>query len=208
MKSMKSEKSSGMRSKKTSSHNGNGKSGKTSQPSEMRESGETKSSEDSELMDFFVHQLKDIYWAEKHLVKSLPKMSRSASSQDLKDAFDDHLSVTEEHVNRLEEVFSMLDMKPSAEKCEAMDGLVKEANEIIDETDEGTITRDAALIVAAQKVEHYEIATYGSLRTLARVLKHDDAAELLSSTLDEEKGADETLTSIAESHINEEAEQE
>jgi len=208
MKSMKSAKSNGGGGKKTSSSGKNGKSGKASAGPQANESAGENAEENSELMEFFVHELKDIYWAEKFLVKSLPKMSKAASSEELKNAFDEHLSVTEEHVNRLEEVFSLLDMKPSAEKCEAMDGLVKEANEIIEETKEGTVTRDAALIIAAQKVEHYEIATYGSLRTLARVLKHEDVAELLSSTLDEEKEADETLTGVAESHINEEASQE
>jgi len=205
---MKSAKSNGGGGKKTSSSGKNGKSGKASAGPQANESAGENAEENSELMEFFVHELKDIYWAEKFLVKSLPKMSKAASSEELKNAFDEHLSVTEEHVNRLEEVFSLLDMKPSAEKCEAMDGLVKEANEIIEETKEGTVTRDAALIIAAQKVEHYEIATYGSLRTLARVLKHEDVAELLSSTLDEEKEADETLTGVAESHINEEASQE
>ncbi|HMG68625.1 MAG TPA: ferritin-like domain-containing protein [Chitinophagaceae bacterium] len=157
---------------------------------------------DSMLSDFFHDELKDIYWAEKHLVKSLPKMKKAASTDELASAIEEHLEITREHVSRLEQVFEMLGFKPQAKKCEAMEGLVKEAESIVEDTDEGTATRDVGVIMAAQKVEHYEIATYGSLATLAKTLGHDDVADILLKTLDEEKEADEKLTEIAENNVN------
>jgi ferritin-like metal-binding protein YciE len=159
----------------------------------------------SRLEDYFMDALQDIYWAEKHLVKSLPKMSKAATSEALKNAFNDHLAATEGQVTRLEEVFKMMDKKPTAKKCEAMAGIVKEGETIIDETEEGTMTRDVGLIMAAQKVEHYEISTYGGLVQLAKTLGRTDVANRLHETLDEEKEADEMLTTIAESNVNEEA---
>lgn len=156
------------------------------------------------LRKFFIEELQDIYWAEKHLVKELPKMQKAATSEELADAFGDHQAATEDHVSRLEEVFKMLGETAKAKKCEAMEGLVKEAHHIIDETEEETATRDVALIMAAQKVEHYEIATYGSLVQLAKTIGMANVAEVLAETLQEEKEADELLTSIAESGINEE----
>lgn len=160
------------------------------------------------LEEFFIDQLRDIYWAEKHLVKALPKMQKAATSEELANAFGDHLTATEEHVARLEQVFEMMEQAARAKKCEAMEGLIKEGEEIIKETDKDTATRDVALIMAAQKVEHYEIATYGGLVTLAKTIGRDDVADILGQTLGEEKEADELLSSIAESHINEEASQE
>jgi ferritin-like metal-binding protein YciE len=160
------------------------------------------------LEEFFVDELRDIYWAEKHLVKSLPKMQKAATSEDLAKAFEDHLAQTEEHVSRLEQVFELFDQKPRAKKCEAMDGLVKEAESIIKDTEKGSATRDVGLIMGAQKVEHYEIATYGGLTQLAKTIGRDDVAEILGQTLGEEKQADELLTSLAESNINEEAQEE
>ncbi len=157
---------------------------------------------DPMLEEFFKDSLKDIYWAEKHLTKALPKLAKAATSEELKNAFNDHLEATETHVERLEQVFEIMGEKPQAKKCDAMEGLSKEADSVIEETDEGTATRDVGLIIAAQKVEHYEIATYGGLATLANALGMDDAAELLGNTLAEEKEADETLTSIAENDIN------
>ncbi|HEY6160499.1 MAG TPA: ferritin-like domain-containing protein [Bacteroidia bacterium] len=157
------------------------------------------------LREFLLDELKDIYWAEKHLVKALPKMEKAATTPELKDAFADHLAVTENHVSRLEEIFEMMGEKAVAKKCEAMSGLTAEAEEIISETESGTLTRDVGLIVAAQKVEHYEIATYGSLAQLAATLGESDVESLLRETLDEEKEADVTLTQIAEDHVNEEA---
>ncbi len=158
--------------------------------------------QDSMLAEFFADELKDIYWAEKHLVKALPKMQKAATSGGLQQAFADHLEVTKEHVARLEEVFGLLGKKPQAKKCDAMAGLVEEGQGIIEDTEEGTATRDVGLILAAQKVEHYEIATYGGLTQLAKTLGYDDVAEILGTTLAEEKEADELLTDIAENDVN------
>jgi ferritin-like metal-binding protein YciE len=163
---------------------------------------------DSRLEEFFVDEIKDIYWAEKHLVKTLPKMLKAATSADLQKAFGDHLKATSEHVTRLEKVFDLLGHKPQAKKCDAMEGITKEGASIIEETEKGTATRDVGLILAAQKVEHYEISTYGGLAQLAHTLGHEDAAEILETTLGEEKEADELLTSIAEDGVNYEAAEE
>ncbi|SKC73498.1 YciE/YciF ferroxidase family protein [Ohtaekwangia koreensis] len=162
----------------------------------------------SELEEFFVDSLKDIYWAEKHLTKALAKMQKAATSEELANAFADHITVTQEHVARVEKVFELLDKKPQAKKCEAMEGLIKEGEDIISETEKGSATRDVGLILAAQKVEHYEIATYGGLAQLAKTLGREDIKDILGQTLDEEKQADELLTSLAEADINEAAEQE
>ena len=162
----------------------------------------------SMLEDFFKDELKDIYWAEKHLVKTLPKMQKAATSKELKNAFAEHLEVTKEHVTRLEKVFHLMDEKPMAKKCDAMEGITKEGEGIIEETETGTATRDVGLIFAAQKAEHYEIATYGGLAQLARTLSRDDVAHLLEETLNEEKEADLSLTEIAENNINYEANEE
>jgi len=142
------------------------------------------------------------------LTKALPKMQKNATTDELKSAIEEHLTQTQEHVSRLEQVFEMCGKKAQAKKCEAMEGLIEEGNEIVEETEKGTMTRDAGIIMAAQKVEHYEIATYGCLVTFAKSLGMDDAAELLSETLDEEKDADEKLTRIAEDNINQAANQE
>ncbi|MBN9482579.1 MAG: rubrerythrin family protein [Bacteroidetes bacterium 43-93] len=163
---------------------------------------------DSMLEKFFQDELKDIYWAEKHLVKTLPKMKKAATSAELQAAFEEHLNVTKEHVARLEQVFEMLGKKAQAKKCDAMAGITEEGEGIIEETEAGTATRDVGLILAAQKVEHYEIATYGGLAQLATTLGLDDVAEILRTTLEEEKEADVTLTGIAENDINYEASEE
>lgn len=163
---------------------------------------------DSLLEEFFVEELKDIYWAEKHLHKNLPKMQNAASSPQLKKAFEDHTRVTSDQISRLEEVFRFLDQKAEAKKCEAMEGLVNEAQSIIEDTEKNTATRDVALIIAAQKVEHYEIATYGGLAQLANTLGLDKVANLLGETLEEEKQTDELLTDIAENDINYQANNE
>lgn len=163
---------------------------------------------DSMLEKFFQDELKDIYWAEKHLVKTLPKMKKAATSAELQAAFDEHLNVTKEHVARLEQVFEMMGKKAQAKKCDAMAGITEEGEGIIEETEAGTATRDVGLILAAQKVEHYEIATYGGLAQLATTLGLDDVADILRTTLEEEKEADETLTGIAENDINYEASEE
>ncbi|WP_206512974.1 YciE/YciF ferroxidase family protein [Larkinella soli] len=172
----------------------------------MAKSKET--SNESELKELFVDGLKDIYWAEKHLTKELAKMGKSATSQQLRTAFEQHLTETENQVGRLEQVFEALGEKASAKKCEAMEGLIEEAHELIEDTKDGSLTRDVALIAAAQKVEHYEIASYGTLRTLAGVLGFPEAAKLLEQTLEEEKKTDSLLTRIAETSINESAKSE
>ena len=165
-------------------------------------------SEGSLLEKFFVDQLKDIYYAEQQLVKALPEMKQAATTEELEDAFELHLKQTERHITRLEKVFKLLDKPAEGKKCEAMDGLLKEARTIIAETKEGSMTRDAALIIAAQKVEHYEIATYGGLTQLAVTMKLSRAADLLDKTLQEEEDTDRSLTDIAEQYINIEAEEE
>lgn len=161
--------------------------------------------EHSEFHDFFVDELKDIYWAEKHLVKALPKMKKAATSPELAAAFEKHTQETEQHISTLEEVFSLLGEKAAAKKCDAMAGLLEEANGIIADTDKGTMIRDAGLILAAQKVEHYEIATYGTLKVFAENIGHDDVAQLLSQTLENEKATDVALTEIAVNAVNAEA---
>jgi len=149
--------------------------------------------------------LKDIYWAEKHLVKALPKMKKAATSPELAAAFEKHTQETQTHIETLEEVFGLLDEKPAAKKCDAMAGLLEEANGIIEDTDAGTMIRDAGLILAAQKVEHYEIATYGTLKVFAENMDRADVASLLDQTLENEKATDVALTEIAVSAINSEA---
>ncbi|MBL7735736.1 MAG: ferritin-like domain-containing protein [Chitinophagaceae bacterium] len=160
------------------------------------------------LEKFFVDALKDIYWAEKHLTKALPKMKKAATTEELKDAIEEHLGQTEEHVSRLEQVFEMLDKKAQAKKCDAMEGLVKEAESVVEETESGTMTRDVGIIISSQKVEHYEIAAYGGLAQLAHTMGLEDVAAILAKTLEEEKQADSKLSEIAENDINWEAEQE
>lgn len=165
-----------------------------------------KSKHENPLFELFVAELKDIYWAEKAMIKALPKMIKTAQSEELKAAFEEHLEVTEGQVERLEEVFAIIDMKPQGKKCEAMAGLVEEGEEMMKEF-KGSPAIDAALVSASQKMEHYEIASYGCLRTYARLLGHDEAVDLLQATLEEEAEADEKLTDIAEAFVNEEAEQ-
>jgi ferritin-like metal-binding protein YciE len=156
------------------------------------------------LRDLFENELRDIYYAEKALVNALPKMAKGATSEKLKAGIESHLEETEGHVERLEQVFKMLDMAARGKKCEAMDGLIEEGAELLKEDAESDVL-DAGIIAAAQKVEHYEIATYGTLCTWAKQLEFDDAAELLGATLDEEKQTDEKLSQLAESEINQAA---
>jgi len=170
-----------------------------------KSSAKTGKMENSEFHEFFVDELKDIYWAEKHLVKALPKMKKAATSPELASAFEKHTEETNTHIATLEQVFALLEEKPQAKKCDAMEGLLKEADSIIEDTDAGTMIRDAGLILAAQKVEHYEIATYGTLVVFAQNMGHTSVADLLQSTLDNEKATDVALTEVAESFINEQA---
>lgn len=189
--------------KSTSSQQPKGKSnGKSNGKSHSPES------DNSALMKFFVDGIKDMYWAEKQLLKALPKMAKAATSDELVEAFENHLDQTEDHVARLEEVFGLLGEKVQAKKCDAMEGLIKEGNSTIEDTEDGSMTRDAALIVAAQKVEHYEIASYGSLAQLAKGMGKAEVKEILGQILQQEKETDELLTQLAEKRINVEAEME
>lgn len=181
----------------------------SSSRSSTRSTSSKKSSETSiedTFRELFEAELKDIYWAEKALTKAIPKMIKNATDENLIAALEDHLAVTESQVSRVEEVFDIMGMEASAKKCEAMSGLIKEAEEIMGDTEEGPV-RDAGIIAAAQKVEHYEIATYGTLRTWATILGNDEATAMLQEILDEEKDADQTLTGVAES-VNIKAESE
>ncbi|WP_207536049.1 YciE/YciF ferroxidase family protein [Desertivirga arenae] len=168
----------------------------------------TPSTEETGLKNLFKDELKDIYWAEKHLAKSMPKLAKSATSEELRAAFEQHLTETENQISRLEQVFEILGVKAAGKKCEAMEGLVEEAKGMLEDTEDGTMTRDAALISCAQKIEHYEIASYGTLRTLANTIGLAEAADLLAQTLEEEKSTDVKLTQIAESFVNQAASSE
>jgi len=167
-----------------------------------------KSQSPSFLQKFFIAQLKDIHYAENELIKGLEELKNASSTEELEDAFEEHIKQTQRHIQRLEKVFRMIGKEPESETCEAIDGLLRECRDIINETEEGSLTRDAALIIAAQKVEHYEIATYGGLVALARTMNLDRAADLLDKTLGEEADTDSILTDIAENYVNVEAEQE
>lgn len=175
---------------------------------QKRAGASAQKSDETMLKELFLDELKDIYWAEKHLTKALPKMRKACTSTELANAFETHLGETEGQIQRIEQVFEMLDMSPKAKKCEAMEGLVKEAQGLMDELPKGTMVRDAGLIIAAQKVEHYEIAAYGSLVQLAKTMGQTEIADVLAQTLQEEKKTDELLTQLAESGINISAEQE
>nr|WP_295924771.1 ferritin-like domain-containing protein [uncultured Dyadobacter sp.] len=157
------------------------------------------------LKELFIDGLKDIYWAEKSLVKALTKLSKNATSEELKSAFELHATQTESHVATVEQVFEIVGEKAQAKKCVAMEGLIAEAEEMIESTDKGTMVRDCALIMAAQKVEHYEIGSYGTLRNIARTLGYEEAAILLQQTLDQEGETDHLLTELAETYVNEQA---
>jgi len=156
------------------------------------------------LQKLYTSELRDLYNAENQLLKALPKMAKAASSEELKNAFEKHLEQTKSQVERLEQVFEELDENPKGKTCRAMKGLVEEGSEILQQDGEESVL-DAGIIVAAQKVEHYEIAGYGSVRTFAHLLGQNKAAELLQTTLDEESETNELLNKLAESIINPEA---
>ncbi|KAA6434106.1 ferritin-like domain-containing protein [Dyadobacter flavalbus] len=160
------------------------------------------------LHELFLDSLRDIYWAENHLVKTLPGIIAFATSQDLNSALQEHLILTEKQIKRLEQIFDTLGEKAVARKCDAMEGLTKEGEHIVERTEAGSATRDAGIILAVQKIEHYEIATYGGLTQLAKTLGLDDIAEVLAQTLSEEKDADFLLTEIAENCVNYKASEE
>jgi ferritin-like metal-binding protein YciE len=156
------------------------------------------------MEDLFLEEIRDLLDAEKQITKALPKMARATTSEELKSAFEDHLEQTRGHVERLERIFSAIGAKSGGVKCKGMEGLLKEGDEMVSNTDPGNV-RDAGLIAAAQRVEHYEMAGYGSARTFANLLGRNDAANLLEETLNEEKDTDELLTEIAEGMVNERA---
>jgi ferritin-like metal-binding protein YciE len=203
MPQTKSRKSSTSRSGSTNSRSKAATSSRSSAATQQQQSGGSEM-----LQKFFYDSLKDIYWAEKHLTKALPKMAKKATSEELVSALEEHLEVTEEHIARLEQVFEILGKKAQAKKCEAMEGLTKEAESVMEETEDGSSTRDVGIIISAQKVEHYEIAAYGGLAQLAKTMGLDEVANILGQTLEEEKQADENLTTIAENNINIQAEEE
>lgn len=190
------------KTKSGNASNGSGKSKGNTNGSQKETSG--TGMQPSQLMQLFEEELKDIYWAEKALTKALPKMIKNATSEELIEALENHLTETEEQIKRVEQVFEILGKKATAKKCEAMEGLLKEAEEIMEECEEGAMC-DAGIISAGQKVEHYEIASYGTLRQFAQTLGLDDAAQLLQTTLDEEKAADQKLTEVAITAVNVEA---
>jgi len=156
------------------------------------------------MEDLFLEEIRDLMDAEKQITKALPKMAKAATSEELREAFEEHLEQTRGQIERLEQIFAEMGVKSGGQKCAAMEGLVKEGEEMISMTEEGLV-RDAGLIGAAQRVEHYEMAGYGCARTFAQLLGRDEAADLLQETLDEEKETDERLTEIAESMVNEQA---
>lgn len=156
------------------------------------------------LKEFFIEELKDLYWAENALLKALPKMFDNATDQKLKTAIKDHLAQTKEQVKRLEQVFESLKLKPEGKKCKAIEGIIKEGEEIMEETAEGPV-RDAGIIASAQKVEHYEIASYGTMAAFAKTLDLRIPLDLLLKTLGEEKKSDTLLSSIADTNLNSQA---
>jgi len=159
------------------------------------------------LRTLWVEEMRDLYNAENQLLKALPKMAKTASTPELKEAFETHLEETRTHVERLDEIFDKLGKKPTGKTCKAMKGLVEEGSEMMQEDGPDSVI-DAGIIAAAQRIEHYEIAGYGTARTFASILGEDEAEDLLQETLDEEGAADEKLTEIAESVVNEDAEDE
>jgi ferritin-like metal-binding protein YciE len=184
------------------------KSSKTSSQSGKQSQGKSTSApmKSSQLMELFEDELMDIYWAEKALTKAIPKMVKNATSPELKQALENHLAQTNEQVGRVEQVFEILGKKANAKKCEAMEGLIKEGGEIMADCEEGAM-RDAGIISAGQKIEHYEIATYGTLRQFAEIMGLTKVVSLLEATLKEEKMADQKLSEVAQS-INVEAAEE
>ena len=149
-----------------------------------------------------------MYYAEQEVLKALPELKSAATTEELEDAIEEHILQTRRHIKRLEKIFHMIGLRPEGKRCEAMDGLIKECKTIIRETEDNTMTRDAALIIAAQKIEHYEIASYGGLVALALTMGLGRAADILDKTLAEEMDTDQVLTDIAENYINVEAEHE
>ena len=163
---------------------------------------------DKKFRDFFIDELKDILWAERALLKALPKMRKAATGKELAASFDSHLAETEAQISTLEQVFDLMGEKPKTKKCDAMEGLISETESIIADTEKGSAIRDAGLILAAQKVEHYEIATYGTLAAFADAMQEAKVAKLLRSILRDEKKSDKKLTTLALESVNEDASEE
>lgn len=175
---------------------------------QKRSQGQQANSEETKLKELFLEELKDIYYAEKLALKAMARMMKAATSDQLRSAYQQHITETEGQIERLNQVFQHMGIPAKAKKCEAMEGLVKEAQQAIEDTDKGTATRDAALIISSQKAEHYEIASYGSLTALAKIMGRNEVAQLFQQTLEEEKRTDEKLSQLAESTINIKAEAE
>ena len=184
------------------SSNGKGKKSTSNKKIQFKEGDENA------LQEFLVDEVKDIYFAENEILKGLTKMKDAATSEKLKEAIEKHYNQTKTQIARLEQVFELFEEKPAKKKCEAIIGILKEGDSVIEDTEDGSMTRDVAIIIASQKVEHYEIATYGSLAELARTLNREDVAELFETTLQEEKDTDVTLTILATDDINQESAQE
>lgn len=182
-------------------------SAKTTKRSENSSTGNRVSMKSSQLMELFEDGLKDIYWAENALLKAIPKMIKQATSEDLTEALTAHLEETKGQITRLDKVFSLIQVKAQGEKCDAMEGLIKEASEIMESCEEGSM-RDAGIISAAQKIEHYEIATYGTLRQFAETMDLTEVEQLLAATLQEEKEADLKLSDVAMDAVNVDAAEE
>ncbi len=193
-----------MEKQKTNSPGSNKGSENSKSEKNTNKSKSGKPMKSSQLMELFEDGLKDIYWAEKALLKAIPKMVKETTSEDLNEALTSHLEETKEQISRLEKIFKLIKVEAEGEKCEAMAGLIKEAAEIMEACEEGSM-RDAGIISAAQKVEHYEIATYGTLRQFAETLKLTEVEKLLAATLKEEKEADQKLSDVAMEAINVEA---
>lgn len=162
----------------------------------------------TEFREFFIDELKDIYWAEQHLQEALQELEQAATSKKLAGAFRKHIKDTEWQIKSVEKIFGMLDEKPKAKKCDAMAGIIKEGQKVIKDTEKDSYTRDAGLILAAQKAEHYEIATYGTMRIFANHMQRPDIRQEIEKILENEKETDVTLTMIAENYINERASEE
>lgn len=190
--------------KKTTVGSGASKTGATKTAAKPTAKTPAKKGAAKELKDLFEDSLKDIYWAEKALVKALPLMMKNATDEKLKSAIENHITETETQIERLEECFEAIGKKAQAKKCDAMQGLLDEGKSIMEETEPGTV-RDAGIIAAAQKVEHYEIATYGTLAAFAKVLEEEECLNLLLETLSEEKKCDELLTKVADTNLNSKA---
>ncbi len=199
----KSTASNGQAAKKSASSNSRGgmATARRRSDSSNGQSVQAKSDAATGLRSLFEDMLKDIYWAEKALTKALPKMAKNATSPELQEALQEHLAVTQEQVERLDQVFEALGKPARAKKCVAMEGLIKEGEEIMQETEKGMV-RDAGIIAGSQKIEHYEIASYGTLCSFAKTLGEDEVMGLLEQTLNEEKEADQLLTQVAESAVN------